>query len=301
MTEDDSTVDLAAVREKYRAERDKRTTGRRYRPARGDLARYAADPHAEPFERAPLTDTVDVAIVGGGIGGLLAGARLRESGAVETIRIFDPAADVGGTWYWNRFPGLRCDVESYIYMPLLEELGTVPTEKYATGAEISAHCQAIAREYDLYRDACLQTTVTGIAWDDSAGCWTIATDRGDRVRARFVCLAIGSLHRPKLPDLPGIDTFRGHSFHTSRWDFAYTGGDSSGGLVGLRGKRVAVIGTGATGVQVIPHLADWAEHLYVFQRTPPRSAPAATAPPTRTGPRAWNPAGSSAGWTTSTC
>ncbi|HSP78367.1 MAG TPA: NAD(P)/FAD-dependent oxidoreductase, partial [Myxococcaceae bacterium] len=269
MAENEEAVDIAAVRAKYREERDKRLVAeRRYLAARREYARFAADPYVDPIERAPLTDEVDVVIVGGGIGGLLAGARLRRTGEFDTIRIIDAGGDVGGTWYWNRFPGLRCDVESYIYMPLLEEVGTIPTEKYVTGAEIFAHCQTVARRYDLYRDACFQTSITGLHWDEDAARWIVSTDRNDRIRARFVCMAIGSLHQPKLPDIPGIDTFRGHTFHTSRWDYAYTGGDSSGGLTGLRGKRVGIVGTGATGVQVIPHLAEWAEHLYVFQRTP---------------------------------
>jgi cation diffusion facilitator CzcD-associated flavoprotein CzcO len=262
-------VDIAAVRAKYRAERDKRMAAERtYRTTRGEYAHFAADPYAGRIERAPLTDEVDAVIVGGGIGGLLAGARLRQTGELDTIRIIDAASDVGGTWYWNRFPGLRCDVESYIYMPLLEEVGAIPGEKYVTGAEIFAHCQAVARRYDLYRDACFQTSITGLTWDEAAARWIVSTDRSDRIRARFVCMAIGSLHRPKLPDIPGLDAFRGRAFHTSRWDYDYTGGDSSGGLTGLRGKRVGIVGTGATGVQVIPHLAEWAEHLYVFQRTP---------------------------------
>lgn len=269
MVENKEAADLAAVREKYRSERDKRLiTERKYLAARSAYAHFAADPYAKPIERAPLTDEVDVVIVGGGIGGLLAGARLRQTGEFDTIRIIDAAGDVGGTWYWNRFPGLRCDVESYIYMPLLEEVGTLPTEKYVTGAEIFAHCQAVARRYGLYRDACFQTSISKLHWDEDSARWIVSTDRSDRIRARYVCMAIGSLHRPKLPDIPGIDTFRGHAFHTSRWDYAYTGGDSSGGLTGLRGKRVGIVGTGATGVQVIPHLAEWAERLYVFQRTP---------------------------------
>ncbi|MFI9627000.1 neopentalenolactone/pentalenolactone D synthase [Streptomyces sp. NPDC052042] len=262
------TVDLEAVRAKYREERDKRADGRTYRFARGAFARYAQDPYAEPLERPPLADEVDVAIVGAGIGGLLAGARLRQSGAVGRIRLIDAAGDVGGTWYWNRFPGLRCDIESYIYMPLLEELGTVPAEKYATGAEILAHLRAVAEHYDLYRDALFQTSVTELRWDDRAGQWLVRTDRGDLVRARYVCMAIGSLHRLKLPSVPGLELFGGHSFHAGRWDYAYTGGDSGGGMTRLRGKRVGIVGTGATAVQVVPHLAEWAEHLYVFQRTP---------------------------------
>jgi cyclohexanone monooxygenase len=161
-----------------------------------------------------------------------------------------------------------CDVESYIYLPLLEELGYVPTEKYARAPEILAHSRAIGRKYDLYRNGCFQTEVTDLRWDEDAARWIVSTNRGDRMTARFVVMSNGPLNRPKLPGIPGIDSFRGHSFHTSRWDYAYTGGDSSGGLVGLHGKRVGIIGTGATAVQCVPHLAEAAAHLYVFQRTP---------------------------------
>ncbi|MET7854266.1 neopentalenolactone/pentalenolactone D synthase [Streptomyces avermitilis] len=264
-------VDIEAVRAKYREERDKRVQadgGRQYLSAQGEYAHYADDPHAKPIERAPVSDEVDITIIGAGIGGLLLGARLREACAFDTIRLVDKAGDVGGTWYWNRFPGLRCDVESYVYMPLLEELGRLPSEKYATGAEIFEHCQAIARTYGLYDEALLQTSVTELSWDEDSSRWLVRTDRGDLVRSRFVAMAIGSLHRPKLPSIPGTEVFEGHSFHTSRWDFAYTGGDISGGLEKLGDKRVGIVGTGATAVQCIPHLAESAAHLYVFQRTP---------------------------------
>ncbi|MGH2588481.1 MAG: flavin-containing monooxygenase, partial [Dehalococcoidia bacterium] len=158
--------------------------------------------------------------------------------------------------------------ESYIYLPLLEEVDYIPTEKYAKAPEILAHSRRIAEHYDLYRNALFQTQVTELRWDDEDAVWTISTDRGDRFRARFVCMANGPLNRPKLPGVPGIETFKGHSFHTSRWDYDYTGGDGFGNLTGLRDKRVGVIGTGATAVQCIPHLGESAEHLYVFQRTP---------------------------------
>ncbi|MBV2156772.1 neopentalenolactone/pentalenolactone D synthase [Kitasatospora sp. SUK 42] len=257
------------MRARYREERDKRLgTGRGYQYARGDFAHYAADPNAAGHVREPVTDEVDVTVVGAGLGGLLVGARLREQCDFETIRLVDAAGDVGGTWYWNRFPGLRCDVESYVYMPLLEELGTVPAEKYASGEDILAHCQAVARHYGLYRDALLGTSVTELRWDEPTGFWTVTTDRGDRFRSRYVCMAIGSLHRPKLPELPGLDEFAGHSFHAARWDYDYTGGGVQGSLEHLRDKRVGVVGTGATAVQIIPRLAEAAGHLYVFQRTP---------------------------------
>jgi cyclohexanone monooxygenase len=263
--------DPDALREKYREEREKRFRpdgNEQYREAKGAFARFADDPYVAPgFTRAPLRDEVDVAVIGGGFGGLLAGARLRELG-VEGVRVIEKAGDFGGTWYWNRYPGVACDIESYVYLPLLEELGYVPKEKYSRGAEIFAHCQAIARKFDLYRDACLQTEVEAIRWDETDARWVVTTDRGDSMRARFVCLANGFLQKLKLPGIPGIERFRGHAFHTSRWDYAYTGGDAGGNLTGLADKRVAIIGTGATAVQCIPHLGASAGHLYVLQRTP---------------------------------
>ena len=264
------SFDADALRKKYRQERDKRirTDGNdQYVEMAGDYAHYLEDPYVAPIEREPLTDEVDVVIIGGGFGGLLAGARLRQAG-VDDIRIIEKGGDFGGTWYWNRYPGAMCDVESYIYLPLLEEVGYVPKEKYSHAPEILEHSRAIGETFDLYRNACFQTEVTDLEWDDETSRWIVHTNRGDAMRARFVCMASGPLHRPKLPGLPGIDDFKGHTFHTSRWDYDYTGGDSDGNLTGLAGKRVGIIGTGATAVQAIPHLGEAAEHLYVFQRTP---------------------------------
>ena len=262
--------DPDALRDKYRAERDRRLRAegnQQYIEITGQFARYAEDPYIEPFAREPVFDQVEVAIIGGGFAGLLIGARLRQAG-VEDLRIIEKGGDVGGTWYWNRYPGAACDTEAYIYLPLLEEVGYIPTEKYAKGPEILEHSRRIARHFDLYRNALLQTAVTELRWDADDALWTIRTDRGDRFQARFVCMANGPLNRPKLPGIPGIETYRGHSFHTSRWDYDYTGGDAYGNLERLADKRVAVIGTGATGVQAIPHLGAAAKHLYVFQRTP---------------------------------
>jgi cyclohexanone monooxygenase len=222
---------------------------------------------APGFAREPLTDEVDVVLIGGGFGGLLAGSRLRQLG-VENIRIIEKGGDFGGTWYWNRYPGIACDIESYVYLPLLEELDYVPVEKYSRGPEIFAHCKRIAEKFDLYRDVCFQTQVTGLRWDGDSARWIVSTDRGDEMKARFVSLANGFLQKPKLPGIPGVETFRGHCFHTSRWDYGYTGGDSDGNLTGLRDKRVGIVGTGASAVQCVPHLGANAEHLYVFQRTP---------------------------------
>ncbi|WP_397421602.1 flavin-containing monooxygenase, partial [Phenylobacterium sp.] len=223
--------------------------------------------YVERVERAALSEEVEVVVVGGGFGGQLAAARLREAG-VDDIRIIEKGGDFGGTWYWNRYPGAACDIESYIYLPLLEEVGYVPVEKYSRAPEILRHSRAIAEKFDLYRGALFQTEVTEMRWDEAAARWTVSTNRGDALKARFVVMANGPLHRPKLPGIPGVEGFKGHSFHTSRWDYGYTGGDSNGGLTGLKDKRVAIIGTGATAVQCVPHLGEWAKELFVFQRTP---------------------------------
>lgn len=267
----DLDFDPEALRARYRAERERRIRpdgSAQYRGTGGEFGYYADDPYADAeFTREPLHDRVEAVIVGGGFGGLLAAARLRQAG-VESIRVIDKGGDFGGTWYWNRYPGIHCDIESYIYMPLLEEVGYVPKWRYAPGEEIRQHARAIARHFGLYADACFQTQVSELRWDDAESEWVVGTDRGDHIRARYVITSTGTLSQGKLPGIPGIETYRGHTFHTSRWDYAYTGGDANGGLHKLAGKRVALIGTGATAIQVVPHLAADAGHLYVFQRTP---------------------------------
>lgn len=263
-------IDLEALRKRYAYERDRRLRpdGRaQYRSAAGEFGYYAKDPYTEWTEREPLADSVEVLIVGGGFGGLSTAARLRQAG-VESIRMMDEAGDFGGTWYWNRYPGIHCDIESYSYMPLLEEVGYVPKWRYAPGEEIRQHAVAIAETFELYRDVLFHTRVTSLDWDEEKAEWVVGTDRGDRMRARFVITSSGTLTQPKLPGIPGIENFRGHTFHTSRWDYSYTGGDQYGGMDGLADKKVAVVGTGATGVQIVPPLGRDAQHLYVFQRTP---------------------------------
>jgi cyclohexanone monooxygenase len=261
------------LRKKYKEERDRRIRNdgeTQYVEMAGEFARYRDfDPYVDPgFKRAPLTDEIEVAIIGGGFSGMLAAARLQEKGVKKGVRIIEPGGDFGGTWYWNRYPGAQCDVEAYCYLPLLEELGYMPKEKYAFGDEIFEHSQRIGRAYDLYDEACFQTRVTEMSWDEASKRWIVRTNRNDEMKARFVVLAIGGASRGKLPGVPGIAEFKGHSFHTNRWDYAYTGGDNKGGLSKLADKTVAVIGTGATAIQCVPHLAQSAKHLYVFQRTP---------------------------------
>lgn len=263
-------IDLPALRAKYAHERDRRIRPdgpRQYRRAAGEFGYYAKDPYTAYSERSPQTDRVEVLVIGAGFGGLLTAARLREAG-IDSLRLMDEAGDVGGTWYWNRYPGVRCDIESYVYMPLLEETGAMPTERYATGEEIRQHAVRIARHYDLYRDTLFQTRATSLTWDEGSEEWEVKTDRGDDFRARYVITSSGTLTQPKLPGIPGIEDFRGHTFHTSRWDYSYTGGSANGELTGLADKRVAVVGTGATGLQVIPEVAKYAKELVVFQRTP---------------------------------
>ena len=263
--------DPGVLREKYREERDKRLradANAQYVEVAGDFRHYVDDPYIEaPIDRAPLTDTVDALVIGGGFGGLLAAARLREVG-VETIRILEKGGDFGGTWYWNRYPGAQCDIESYIYLPLLEETGYVPREKYSFAQEIREHSRRIGEHYDLYKDACFQTEIRELRWLEDEKLWLATTNRDDAMKARWVVMSNGPLNRPKLPGIPGIETFKGHSFHTSRWDYGYTGGNSYGNLDRLTDKTVAIIGTGATAIQCVPHLGAAAKQLYVFQRTP---------------------------------
>ncbi len=262
--------DPETLRRKYREERDKRLRAEgnaQYIEIKDEFGHYLEDPYVAPIVRAPKTDTVEFLVIGGGFAGLLAGARLREAG-VEEIRMIEKGGDFGGTWYWNRYPGAACDTEAYIYLPLLEETGYIPTEKYAKAPEILAHSKRIGKHFDLYRDVLFQTQITELRWNADASAWRVTTDRGDNFHARFVVMANGPLNRPKLPGVAGIGSFKGHSFHTSRWDYDYTGGDSYGNLEKLKDKRVGVIGTGATAVQCVPHLGASAKALYVFQRTP---------------------------------
>ena len=264
-------LDIDALRARYRIERDRRaapSNDRSYLDIGGEqFAHLHADPYSDIQPRAAVEDAVDVLIVGGGFGGLLTAARLREAGAL-TIRIVEVGGDFGGTWYWNRYPGAACDIESYIYMPLLEETGFMPTERYAKADEIRAHARRIGEHFDLYRHALFGTQVESVDWDAGAARWTVTTDRGDRIAARFVVLSTGPLNRPKLPTIPGIESFTGHNFHTSRWDYDYTGGSNTQAMTRLADKRVGIIGTGATAIQCVPPLARAAQQLFVFQRTP---------------------------------
>ena len=225
------------------------------------------DPYSESKPRDPIEDERDVVIIGGGWVGMMTAARLHQAG-VKDVRIVESGADFGGTWYWNRYPGAQCDIESYSYLPLLEETGYVPKLRFSFAPEIQQHAQRIGEHFDLYKDAVFQTWVTELRWDEAESFWIISTNRGDTMKARYVCLGTGPANRPRLPGIPGTDKFKGHTFHTCRWDYEYTGGSHEGGLDKLADKTVAIIGTGATAVQCIPALGESAKQLYVFQRTP---------------------------------
>ena len=263
--------DPDALRKKYRSERDKRLRqdgNEQYQEVSGEFSYFVEDPYVEEkIEREALTDEVDVVIIGGGFGGMLAAARLREKG-IDNFKIIEKGADFGGTWYWNRYPGASCDIESYIYFPLLEETGFVPKQKYTNAPETLEYCKIICEKFNLYENACLQTEVTSTVWNEDTGRWLVKTNLNDEIKARYVVHSNGPLNRPKLPAIKGINSFKGHTFHTSRWDYEYTGGDSHGNLDNLKDKKIAIIGTGATAVQCVPHLGAGAEQLYVFQRTP---------------------------------
>ncbi len=264
-------IDKEALRKKYQEERNKRLRpdgNDQYIEIKGQLSHYLEDPYTPFVEREPIADHVTFAFVGGGFAGLVTCARLVEAG-IKDVRIIEKGGDFGGTWYWNRYPGAQCDTASLIYMPLLEETGHMPTEKYAHAPEILRHCQRIGEQFGLYENALFHTQAEEIEWVEEKSCWLIKTNRGDAFTAQFVGLGTGPLHVPKLPGIPGIQSFKGHSFHTSRWDYEYTGGDPLGApLDKLKDKRVGIIGTGATAVQCVPHLATASKELFVFQRTP---------------------------------
>ena len=264
--------DPDALRERYRQERDKRvrTDGAaQYVEVSGEFSKFVdSDPFApDAPRRAPISETTEVVIIGGGFSGLLSAARMSERG-ITNFRIIEAGHDFGGTWYWNRYPGAQCDTDAYCYLPLLEELGYMPSQKYAYAQEIFDHSRRVAEHYGLYQRALLGTRVEKMQWDEAAACWVLTTDHGDDLRARFAVMALGPISRPKLPGIPGIEDFAGHMFHSSRWDYAYTGGSPDEPMDRLSEKRIAVIGTGASAVQSVPRLARDAAEVTVFQRTP---------------------------------
>jgi cyclohexanone monooxygenase len=265
-------IDVPALRAKYLQERDKRITKRgetQYEHLTADLAAdYEHDPFTPVTPREPVVEDLEVAILGAGFSGVLAAYHLKKQG-VTNFRNIDHAGDFGGVWYWNRYPGLQCDNDAYCYLPLLEEMGFMPSKQFADGFEIYDYFTLMANKLDLYKGALFHTLVEGLSWDETIGRWRVSTNRGDEIRARFVIMAGGVMNMPKLPGIPGIHTFKGEMFHTARWDHEYTGGDwRNPELTKLAGKRVAIVGTGATACQAVPFIAKYAEQLYVLQRTP---------------------------------
>ena len=243
---------------KYRAFKEARRGAADYINMEGEFTRYLEDVYStDPVERDSLSDTCEMLVVGAGFGGLMLWYKLQKSGFTD-VRFCEKGGDVGGTWYWNRYPGIACDVEAYSYLPLLEEMGYFPTMKFASGFEILEYCQSIAEKFGFYDRCLFHTTVEKTVWDEDAKRWTVITDRGDAMRARYVVLANGILTNPRLARIAGMETFKGDSFHTSRWDYT----------INLENKRVGILGTGATAVQVIPEIAKVVKELYVFQRTP---------------------------------
>ena len=267
-----SELDISSLRERYRHERIRRLRPEgqsQYVRAEADFAAaYEGDPHSDAKPRAPIAEDLDVAVLGGGWSGIMAGVHLRNAG-IPNFRHIEHAGDFGGVWYWNRYPGIQCDNDAYCYLPMLEETGFVPTKKFSDGYEIQDHCRRVATQYDLYDPALFHTLVKSLKWDETSHRWHIETNRGDRLRARFVIMCGGPLNKPKLPGIPGIREFKGKLFHTARWDYDYTGGEWRNPVLHqLADRSVAIVGTGATAIQVIPYLAKYAKQLYVIQRTP---------------------------------
>jgi cation diffusion facilitator CzcD-associated flavoprotein CzcO len=265
-------IDVEAMVERYAHERERRLRSdgaKDYVPPRGGkLPDYAIDPQHDPVPREPIEREIDVVVLGAGFGGVLAAYYLTRQG-VDDFVLLDTAGDFGGVWYWNRYPGIQCDNDSYCYLPLLEETGFVPSKKFADGWEIQGYIRQIAEQFGFADKGVFHTQVTSLVWDDGEGRWQVATNRGDRIRARFVVMANGVLNMPKLPALEGIERFRGKLFHTARWDYDYTGGSWGDPVLGrLHDKTVAIVGTGATAIQAVPMLAEHARQLYVIQRTP---------------------------------
>ncbi len=256
---------------RYREERDKRLRPdgvAQYVEPTGRFAHLNDDPYTPRLDRAPIIEHTTLLMVGGGFAGLCVAGRLHEAG-IDDVRIVESGGDFGGVWYWNRYPGAMCDTAAMVYLPLLEETEHMPSQKYTMAPEIWGHAKRIAEHYDLYPKAIFSTDVTTMTWNDEAKHWLVSTDRGDRITAKYIAMGTGPLNRPKLPGVPGLDSFGGHTFHTARWDYDYTGGSYEGApMTKLADQRVGIIGTGATAVQCIPPLGRDAKELYVFQRTP---------------------------------
>ncbi|KAH6870242.1 hypothetical protein BKA58DRAFT_173338 [Alternaria rosae] len=281
--------DQEQLLQRYHKERDKRLTeageGQYINVRSKEIQDLAKDPwvdYNDPrIQNPPLKDgsSIKFLIIGAGHNGLLFGCRLAEAGfSGRDIVCVDTAGGFGGTWYWNRYPGLMCDVEGYIYLPLLEETGYVPKHKYSYGAEIRGQNERAAKHFGIQGQFC--TKIDSQIWDDDRGVWVVTMTRtlGENAKpetitvfAEFVVIAGGVLNVPKIPKLPGWEKLRNNKqvFHSARWDYEYTGGNQEQpDLHKLKDKVVAIVGTGATSVQIVPELAKWAKHVYVVQRTP---------------------------------
>jgi len=263
---------IPVLKEKYRQARDSRMRKegqtQYVQPVDDFAGAYDADPYTPLAPRNPVSEDLDIAILGGGWSGIMAGVELRRAG-IGNFRNIDHAGDFGGVWYWNRYPGLQCDNDAYCYLPLLEETGFMPSKKFTDGWEIREYAQSIAKKYNLYEGALFHTMINSLRWDERIQRWRITTKQGDDIRARHVIMANGLLNIPKLPGIAGIHEFKGHMFHTARWDYDYTGGNQKNPVLDkLAGKRVAIVGTGATAIQLVPFLGKYARQFYVLQRTP---------------------------------
>ncbi len=214
--------------------------------------------------------TVDAVVVGAGFAGLYAIYKLRRLGF--SVQAYEAAEEVGGTWWWNCYPGARCDVESLDYCYTFDADLTADwrwSERFPTQPEVLSYARHVADRFDLRRHIAFGTRVTSAHWDDEANLWSFTTDRGDRIRARYFVSAVGAISAPNVPDIAGLSTFEGTVLQTNRWPHDQ---------VDLKGKRVAVIGTGSSGIQAIPEIATEADHLTVFQRTANFSCPARNGP-----------------------
>lgn len=281
-------VDALQAQQRYNEERAKRLRD----DANEQFIDISLSEKFKQFQEDPWVDTTTVKdaktmfpnghcellILGGGWGGLLYAVRMIEAGVrPENLRIIDTAGGFGGTWYYNRYPGLMCDVESYCYLPLLEEMGYMPKHRYSYGDEIRNYANLVAEKWNITNSAVFQTKAEKLVWDEATKEWQVElvqTREGEqpqklKIRSQFVATVAGVLNWPKLPDLPGILDYKGELFHSSRWNYSITGGSQEDpSLVKLKDKRVAIVGTGASAIQIVPHLAKWSKHLYVVQRTP---------------------------------
>lgn len=283
-------VDVETLNKKYAEERERRqrTDGLAQNVELEDSPKFASiaedpfvDHDALNAAPPPLKDgqEVQVIILGAGFGGLLFASRLIEAGIpADGIRLIDTAGGFGGTWYWNRYPGVMCDTEASVYMPLLEETGYMPKHKYSYGEELRGHCERIARHFGFADKGVFRTKVTSAEWNDDTRRWAVKMEQGRgpgrepvniTAYSQFFCLCNGVFNHPKAPKVPGLEDFQGDIFHAARWNYNITGGSpTDDAMTKLQGKRVGIVGTGPTSIQAIPKLAAWAKELYVFQRTP---------------------------------